>query len=419
MRIVIVDDEQIVLRGLQTIIERSGQDWTVVAQCTSAESALPVIDELLPDIVISDIRMYELSGIGLAAKIKEKHEDILVILLTGYAEFDYAHQAIKLTVFEYLLKPTRYNDIVECLSRAERKIKLRQGTQKNLALQMAESRFLMREKFLNDLMKGFLPVSTDIVEKSKEYGLQFSRYTVFCFSYPENGHSFGPEGKDRFLLDYGIKNVVVELLTLLEHPILMSEKLGSFTVLGSLAESTQGKNALEEMLRAAVRAVDSVFQLPLSIGVSPESNDAETLFDSYSRAGYACVQAEQTGKQIVCFEDLEYTPPYEAYPESVCRAIEFIDAQYHTSITLQQTAEVVYLNAWYLSDLFKREVGMSFSEYVQNKRIEKAKQLLRETQMKLYEIAYAVGIKEQAYLSNLFKKATGMTPKKYREHHAR
>lgn len=414
MRIVIVDDEQVVLRGLQTIIQRSGRGWEVVAQCSSAEEALPVIDELLPDVVISDIRMYELSGIGLAGKIMEKHPDIMVILLTGYAEFDYAQQAIKLTVFEYLLKPTRYSEIVECLERAEEKLKLKKTEQEVKALQHEENRYLVREKFLNDIMKGLLPVSTDIAEQAQECGIVLDTYIIIRFAYPENKNPFGNELKDRFLLDYGIKNVILETLSSLENLILHSEKLGSFTIIGSLPAGF-GKSDLENLVNTGLNTLEEIFSVSVNAGISPQADGAEMMFDSYNRAGYACEKGRQSGQGIVFFEDLEYTPPFEAYPESVQEALEYIDSNFQESITLQQAADKVYLNAWYLSDLFKREVGMTFSEYVQNKRIEKAKQLLTGTQMKLYEVAYAVGIKEQAYFSSVFKKATGMSPKKYRE----
>lgn len=415
MRIVIVDDEQIVLRGLQTIIDRAGRDWTVVAQCTSAEEALPVIDAMEPDVVISDIRMCGLSGIGLAEQILKRHKDILVILLSGYAEFDYAQQAIQLTVFDYLLKPTRYTQIINCLTRAEQQLQLRQEEKETIAAQVAQSQFLMRDKFLNDLMKGLLPVSTDLAEKTKEYGLCFDRCMVFRFACSGGADSFGADGKDRFLLDYGIKNVILEILSPLENIILLSESVGHFTMIGGMGTQKGGKEWLEPLLSKAAKAIEDIFKLHVMIGVSPETDGVDALFDSYNRAGYACENTQQAGRQVVFFEDLEYTPPYEAYPESIRGVLEFIDDNYQNSITLQQAAEKVFLNVWYLSDLFKREVGVTFSEYVQNKRIEKARQLLRETPMKLYEVSYAVGIKEQAYFSSVFKKATGMTPRKYRE----
>lgn len=68
MKIVLVDDETIVLQGISTIVKRLNRDWSVVAECSSG--ALPVIGKLCPDVVITDIRMYNISGIELAERIR-------------------------------------------------------------------------------------------------------------------------------------------------------------------------------------------------------------------------------------------------------------------------------------------------------------------------------------------------------------
>lgn len=70
MKIVLVDDETIVLQGISTIVKRLNRDWSVVAECSSGEDALPVIEKLCPDVVITDIRMYNISGIELAERIR-------------------------------------------------------------------------------------------------------------------------------------------------------------------------------------------------------------------------------------------------------------------------------------------------------------------------------------------------------------
>ena len=120
MKIILVDDEPIVLKGVSTIIEKADRDdWRVVGQCTSAEEALALLDTAKPDVMMTDIRMNGISGLELIGLVKEKHEDMVVILLTGYADFDFARQAIKLGAFDYLLKPTRYPDILACLQKAE------------------------------------------------------------------------------------------------------------------------------------------------------------------------------------------------------------------------------------------------------------------------------------------------------------
>lgn len=419
MKIILVDDEGIVLRGLSTIIKRSAPQWEIVAQCGSGEEAIHVIKELCPDVVITDIRMYNISGIELAEKIRESNPDILFILLTGYAEFDYAQKAIKLNVFDYLLKPTRYNEIIDCLTRAERYLKERndnQSFQNSLVKKINENKILLREKFFSDIMKGLLPVSVDISEKVKEYDIYFKRFTVFNISYKSLTKSFGTSTEDIFLLDFCIKNVFTEILGEARKTILLTESIDNFI---SVSETVDlGEGWQKYMYDLCVRASNTIMEklgVKLYIGCSEVKYEIEELFDCYNQACYALDKAMNEDNPIIFFQDLKYEMPQNAFSKSISEAINYIDNNFQNDISLKEVAEAVYLNVWYLSDLFKKEVGVTFSEYIREKRIHKAKELLRDKSLKLYEVAYKVGIKEQGYFSTLFKKATGLSPTSYRE----
>lgn len=95
---------------------------------------------------------------------------------------------------------------------------------------------------------------------------------------------------------------------------------------------------------------------------------------------------------------------------------QYIDQNYHLSLSLDGLASRVHLSPSYFSKLFKREMGENLSTYIMNTRIERAKLLLRTTDKKAYEIAEAVGIYDPVYFSKIFKKAVGCKPKEYREH---
>ena len=103
--VLIVDDEKYVRLGI-----KSETDWAligceVVGEASNGKEALELADELCPDLVISDIRMPKMDGIELAAKLLEKHPNTRIIFLTAYNEFEYARQAIRIGVSDYLLKP--------------------------------------------------------------------------------------------------------------------------------------------------------------------------------------------------------------------------------------------------------------------------------------------------------------------------
>ncbi|NLC52705.1 MAG: response regulator transcription factor [Firmicutes bacterium] len=93
---------------------------------------------------------------------------------------------------------------------------------------------------------------------------------------------------------------------------------------------------------------------------------------------------------------------------------DYINEHYHEQISLSTLAEQIYLSPSYLSDLFKNQTGETITNYLTKVRMEKAKELLKDLQMKSYEIGEMVGYKDPAYFSKVFKKVVGVSPNEYR-----
>lgn len=100
----------------------------------------------------------------------------------------------------------------------------------------------------------------------------------------------------------------------------------------------------------------------------------------------------------------------------VSAILDYIQTHYaDKGLTIRQIADSTYLTQTYLCALFKKETGKTINEYVTEIRIDKAKELLQNRHMKLYEVALEIGIVDSNYFSSLFKKSTGLTPSQYRE----
>jgi two-component system response regulator YesN len=97
-------------------------------------------------------------------------------------------------------------------------------------------------------------------------------------------------------------------------------------------------------------------------------------------------------------------------------AVEYITANYNKNLVLEEVAQVVYLSPYYLSHLFRSELGCTFVEYVTKIRIETAKKLMRGSNNSLSEISEEIGYKDSGYFSKVFRKSEGMTPSQYRQH---
>ena len=116
-KVLIVDDEKYVRMGI-----KNDTDWgligcEVVAEASNGEEALAMGEEFRPDLVVSDIRMPRMDGIQLAEKLVERYPSIKVIFLTAYNEFEYARQAIRIGVSDYLLKPFQDGELEASIQR--------------------------------------------------------------------------------------------------------------------------------------------------------------------------------------------------------------------------------------------------------------------------------------------------------------
>ena len=99
---------------------------------------------------------------------------------------------------------------------------------------------------------------------------------------------------------------------------------------------------------------------------------------------------------------------------AVDKAKKFIKGNYKTDISLSDISKALGYSPNYLGHNFKVNTGHSISEYIQRTRIGIAKELLKNTVMKTYEIAFDVGFKDHNYFCTVFKKITGLTPKEFK-----
>lgn len=119
LKILLVDDEVSVLKGLYHVFTQKCPQHEVVDTAQSGLEALQILQHSHVDVVISDVRMPEMDGIELTEAIRSQYPHITVIILSGHADFDYVRQAMKKGAYDYLLKPCRYQSILELLQKLE------------------------------------------------------------------------------------------------------------------------------------------------------------------------------------------------------------------------------------------------------------------------------------------------------------
>lgn len=118
-RIVIVEDEHLIRKGLRYGIDYSTLDCVVIGEAEDGQQAIEVLNELNPDIVLIDINLPIKTGLQVLSETSHLHYS--AIILSGYSEFEYAQKAIKLDVVEYLTKPLQTQKLIDAINKAKSK----------------------------------------------------------------------------------------------------------------------------------------------------------------------------------------------------------------------------------------------------------------------------------------------------------
>lgn len=261
-RVLLADDEMLDLEGMRTFIPWNEMDMEVAGAVNSGFAACEVLDREKIDILVTDIRMPNMSGLELAKRALEKQERLRVIFVSGHQDFNYVKQAMSLNAHGYVLKPMDDKELIDALAKASRDL-----------------------------------------------------------------------------------------------------------------EQDKRKAELEASLPYAATTVHS--------------------------------------------GNLEALPNIETTKNSklIASVITDVKANLHDNVTLKDLSLRYSFSPNYLGLLFKEETGYSFSDYLTKLRLDKARQLLSDTNLKIYEIAEQVGYRYFPYFSRHFREVVGMTPLEYRRRH--
>lgn len=121
-KVVIVDDEPLIVEGLKKIVDWDRYDCVVAGTASSGKEGLQAVQSVDPDILFTDIRMPGMDGLTMIAALRSEHKDLQVVILTGYRDFEYARQALTLGVHRFLVKPSRMKELNEAMESLVQKL---------------------------------------------------------------------------------------------------------------------------------------------------------------------------------------------------------------------------------------------------------------------------------------------------------
>jgi len=172
-KVFLVEDEAITREGIRDNVDWQASGFEFCGEAADGEMALPLLGTARPDVLITDIKMPFMDGLQLSKIMRERMPWVKVIILSGHDEFEYAQQAIKLGVTDYLLKPITVQNLQTALQKLtvqlDQERKEREELKK-LQEQAEENRATLRERFLFKLIVGAVS-PTETVENGQALGL--------------------------------------------------------------------------------------------------------------------------------------------------------------------------------------------------------------------------------------------------------
>jgi two-component system response regulator YesN len=395
-KVLIADDEPKIRRGLGALITSFGGDLEIIAEAEDGAMAFDMAVELKPDILLIDVRMPFRNGLDLIEGLATALPGKIVIIVSGHDEFAYAQSAIKLGVFDYVLKPVDAENFKKVIERAKAELESRReaGKYATWAREQLERNLpMLRERFLRDWATGSLS-RTEVLE-----GLAFlqislaSPATLFAARFSERaGPGSAGADRERRLALVTIRTVIEDAFSPGDAYVFEDD---TETVL-ALAPGMKDEALLRIVERIEQRAAEQVYQVPsLATRAVPEL-----------MSGF-CEAYEELCAELADGENCE---------AFVILARNYIDKHYwNPDLCLEDAAVELQISPGYLSRLMKRETGFSFVEYLNRIRVKKATLLMNDPSAKAFEVAERVGYRSQHYFSRAFKKVTGTSPTDHRK----
>jgi len=506
MRIIIVEDEIKIRSGMAKMIE-SQTGHVVIGEAGDGVEGLEMILRFKPDLVITDIRMPKMNGLEMIKEMSERGFLVNTVILSGYSEFEYAQQAIRYHVTDYLLKPLAPEDVVAMLSSIEARIRdeeqkryghaegqLREllfgyleNTPENVSKVCLscgfrdDTKILILVGYIGDAPPDYRKVVEEELLKLKEnsnlvnlswfyhdndqiyyciaaaearnsdealFRIQRSFYNRLAAHYRIGGNQpvwyiaetdsdnlVGNVCRAKERLDYSL--VMTEVNWITDEGI-QEYKTAALVypadIIGRIKHAVCKEDA-----QAIASSIDEFFEYMSGQPIDPVDmkrgfiklyyNILDTLMD-FDRPLHDVLKSANILKMLesvktknelrnACRDFIRILQNPEKKREDISnyvikKAISYIREHYSEGISLEEVSRKLEITPVYLSTLFNREMGINFSVFLKQFRISHAKRLLKGSDMKIYEIAKAVGYQDPKYFTKVFKEEQGISPGDFR-----
>ncbi|MDD3334929.1 MAG: response regulator [Eubacteriales bacterium] len=463
--VLIVDDERMIINSLVFGFDWKGSGFEVVATATNGREALALISSAKPEVVLTDVKMPGLTGIELMEQCRELEAPPLFVIISGHAEFRYAQDAIRLGAAGYCLKPVENEELAEILQQIKGRLEDDEA-RRNRAM----GHFLTAPSPENarPLLAGFAegqPIAVGLSDGAGEAPLK-GVLPATALRVGERCRMYLIQGDLTALEGYPFRSALLAAVTegqlsafvydVTSQPesylcnsfeALCGQLYAGFfnpgqNPLGRVEPQSAEPTAFSEKFRSLCnhnRPKEAIHSLS---SLSPEEQSALRLGDAVT-VHNQCQTLLCRMKNQPCptplrfgFEVAERYGSFEAMVKALCRELSHmtgpafnadqlhnetlrqvvteINGSFTKEISFQELSTRHCINPSYLSQLFKKELGTTFTNYLNALRMDYARELLETTNLLVSEISDKAGYDSYLTFTKLFKRETGVTPKQYR-----
>ncbi|PHV71837.1 hypothetical protein CS063_04585 [Sporanaerobium hydrogeniformans] len=353
MKLIIVDDEILVRKGIIMTVDWDGLGINEVIEAGNGEQALSLIREKEIDIVITDIKMPKMDGLTLIERLKECRPGAVVIVLSCVNDMDSVRKALKFGgALDYIPKLSMSTDeLVETLKKA-----------------------------------------ISYVDKSKNYVTKDLKEILPSF------FTSSQDEQLRKAIEYGEKEDIDKLF----QEILC----GAYVLRGKWKESREWEDLIGVFSSLIKRYNIDVNQFFSKFKCIKEVTENETSLEE---------MVNYLKNIAYCVKETIEQEKKESYDENIYKAIGYIKERYDQNIRSKEVASYINMSEGYFSKYFKKIIGVNFTDYVNHIKIEKAKELLIRKKLTIQEVSEKIGYTNCSYFSQIFKEIEGVTPKQYQK----
>lgn len=498
-KVLLVDDEDIVLQGLMRFVNWEEHGFTVAGMSTSVARALTVLESESIDLVITDIQMPIQDGIDLMRILNMEYSTIKSIVLSSHSEFSYAQQAMRLGALDYLTKPVNFKSMKKLLGN------LKEMLDKERIIENEQVQELLTRSLIMNLVNGY-PYNESRVAAYLNVTCPITVIQIMVFEEVEKMSEVTHELKKRFHPCQIISHKPQELLIVLEssyNPEVLSSELlafreeyllgkrlyigvseehtGYFEIRKAVLEASKAmrfqnaRNSEDVLLYKQIKLLytestdinhklipeliellitpekRSEFMPTLKVVLQSFEEDSDLLMENVQRFCTELLMEMDAPIQSLLLPDYQshvqlsnilinvfsqsdvqeisnhITIYFERILDKLTRVDEsqmagelitqvkkYMELHFSEDLTLNILSEQFYINPVYLSRLFKQKANINFIDYLTSLRMNKAKELLSNSHLKVYQIAEMIGYENPRYFARVFKEYSGYTPSEFR-----